>query len=254
MADRIHAMASAGYGAAAATYARARPGYPPELVPWLLAQLGTDELLEIGAGTGKLTRLLAAAGAHVTAVEPVAAMLEQLSRLDGVAVLDARAEELPLPDGSVAGAVFSQSLHWTDVPAALSELDRVLAPGGRAGLVWNFRDTGVPWQRELDELLAGLRGGAPHSRDGRWQAAVAASAFAVVEQHSWPWTHEVDARGVLDRVLSVSYVAVLDAAGRDAVCARVRELLAGHLDVHADGDPVAFPYVTEAYVLARVPA
>jgi SAM-dependent methyltransferase len=254
MSERVHAVAATGYGRAADAYARARPGYPPQLAPWLLAHLGTDELLEIGAGTGKLTPLLVAAGARVTAVEPVAAMREHLSRLGGVDVLAARAEELPLPDASVAGAVFSQSLHWTDVPAALAELDRVLAPRAHAGLVWNFRDTSVSWQAALDELLAELRGDAPHSRDGRWQAAVAASAFAVVDQISWRWTHEVDVRGVVERVLSVSYVAALDPAGRDAVAARVRGLLVEGLGVRGDAEPVAFPYITEAYVLARAPA
>lgn len=251
MAERVHAAVATGYGRAAATYARARPGYPAPAAPWLLAQLGTGEVLELGAGTGNLTRRLVAAGARVTAVEPVAAMREQLADLAGVAVLDARAEELPLPDASVAGAVYSQSLHWTDVAAALAELDRVLAPRARAGLVWNFRDTSVPWQAELDELLAELRGDAPHSRDGRWQAAVAASRFAVVDQVTWRWTHDTDLRGVVDRVRSVSYVAALDPADCDAVVARVRELLARRLDVHEDAEPVTFPYVTEAYVLAR---
>lgn len=140
------------------------------------------------------------------------------------------------------------------MPAALAELDRVLAPRARAGLVWSFRDTSVPWQAELDELLAGLRGDAPHSRDGRWQAAVAASSFAVVDQITWRWAHETDVRGVVERLLSVSYVAALDAAGRDAAVGRVRELLARRLGVGGDTEPVAFPYVTEAYLLARAPA
>lgn len=254
MTDQVHAVAAAGYGRAAETYARARPGYPPQLVPWLLTQLGTRDLLEIGAGTGKLTRLLISAGARVTAVEPVAAMREHLAGLATVEVLAARAEELPLPDASVAAAIFSQSLHWTDAPAALAELDRVLVARGHIGLVWSFRDTSAPWQAELDELLARLRGDAPHSRDGRWQAAVAASAFAVVDQVTWRWAHETDVRGVLERMRSVSYVAALDAAARDAVAVRVRELLARRLGVHCDTDPVEFPYATEAYVLARPPA
>jgi SAM-dependent methyltransferase len=254
MAESVHAVAATGYGRAAETYARARPGYPPEAAPWLVTHLGTRELLEIGAGTGKLTRLLVAAGASVTAVEPVAAMRERLAGLDGVDVVAARAEELPLPDASVAGAVFSQSLHWTDAPAALAEVDRVLVPRGHVGLVWNFRDTSVPWQAELDRLLADLRGDAPHSRDGRWQAAVAASPFAVVDQVSWCWAHDSNVRGVVDRVLSVSYVAALDPADRGAVTTRVGELLASALGVRGDGDPVVFPYVTEAYVLARPPA
>jgi SAM-dependent methyltransferase len=130
------------------------------------------------------------------------------------------------------------------VPAALQELDRVLVPGGRAGLVWNLRDLWERWQRELDALLAGLRGDAPHSRDGRWQAAVAGSAFRIAHQEHWSFVRETDVDGVVDRVLSVSYVAALDDEGRAQVSDAVRALL-------GDVDRVTFGYVTEGYVLAR---
>lgn len=239
----VHRTASEGYGQAAELYARARPSFPDEAVDWLLAELAADSLVEIGAGTGKFTALLVARGIHVVAVEPVPAMRERLAAL-GVETVPARAEDLPFADGSVDGAIASQSLHWCDVPVALRELDRVLAPGAAVGLVWNFRDLDVAWQRELDDLLAELRGDAPHSRDGRWEAAVEASAFAVTAARSWQWALETDTQGVVDRVRSVSYVAALDEAARSAVDGRVRAILERHT-------PAAFPYVTEAYVLRR---
>jgi SAM-dependent methyltransferase len=241
----VHAAAAAGYGRAADVYARARPSYPEAAVDWLLAELGPQrKVVEIGAGTGKFTALLVARGVEVVAVEPVAAMRERLTEL--VDALDATAEALPFEDGSVGAIVASQSLHWTDVPRALAEFDRVLRPGGTVGLVWNFRDDAVPWQRDLNALLGELRGDAPHSRDGRWQRAVESSAFAVAADAAWHWSVPTDAAGVVERVLSVSYVASLPDHAREAVVERVSELLRRH-----GVRPDEFRYTTEAYVLRR---
>jgi SAM-dependent methyltransferase len=239
----VHGAAAEGYGRGADVYARARPSYPDATVDWLLAELGDPaEVVEIGAGTGKFTALLVARGVEVTAVEPVAAMRERLAEV--ARPVDATAEALPFADGSVEAIVASQSLHWTDVPRALAEFDRVLRPDASVGLVWNFRDLSVPWQRDLDALLAELRGDAPHSRDGRWESAVAASVFAVAASASWPWAVATDEAGVLDRVRSVSYVASLPEAAQEDVLERVRTIL-------LQAVPTAFPYVTEAYVLRR---
>ena len=255
-ADRVHPAARAGYTAGAAAYERGRPAYPTDAVAWLLDGLGLrpgDEVLELGAGTGKLTRLLVDAGLRVVAVEPVAAMREHLSSLaPAVRALDATAEALPLADASLPGAVAATSLHWTDVPRALAELDRVLAPGASVGLVWNLRDTSVGWQRELDALFARFRSDVPSSRDGRWQAAVEASpAWIIAAQERWRWTLETDVRGVIDRVGSVSFIARLAAEELAAVEAQVRAILESAFVETADKTPVAFPYVTEAYLLRR---
>ena len=242
----LHPAAREGYGRAADTYARARPGYPAAAVDWLLGAAGTADLVEIGAGTGAFTRDVLTRGVRVTAVEPVAAMREQLASL-GVDAVDAVAESLPFAAGSIECVVASQSLHWADVDRAFAEFDRVLAPDGAIGLIWNFRDLDVAWQRDLDTLLTSLRGGAPHSRDGRWQAAAERSVFAVSDQAEWRWTRETDAAGVVARVRSVSYVAALTARAQEAVDDRVRGVLARH---GLEG-AISFPYVTEAYVLRR---
>jgi SAM-dependent methyltransferase len=173
-------------------------------------------------------------------------MRERLATVGpSVTPVDATAEKLPFDAGSVDAVVAAQSLHWTDVPRALAELDRVLAPDGAVGLVWNFRDVGVPWQRELGALLAEVRGGAPHSRDGRWEAAVAASRFEIAARHASRWSIPTDEAAVVDRVRSVSYVAALDAEPHAEVLDRARAIVARH------GPVDEFPYVTEAYVLRR---
>lgn len=130
--------------------------------------------MDVGAGTGKLTAQLVQRDVAVLAVEPVAAMRDRLSELGPlVTPVDATAESLPLGAGSSDALLAAQSLHWADVSAALAEFDRVLHPTGAVGLIWNFRDVAVPWQRDLDVVLTQLRGDAPHSRDRRWQRAVA---------------------------------------------------------------------------------
>jgi SAM-dependent methyltransferase len=188
-------------------------------------------------------------GVAVVAVEPVAAMRERLAGLGPlVTPLEATAEQLALEPASVAAIVAAQSLHWTDVPRALAEFDRVLRPGGAVAPIWNFRDTSVPWQRDLDALLTELRGAAPHSRDGRWQQAVASSAFGPAAPETWRWAVPTDESGVLDRVRSVSYVAALPEEAQRAVDERVRDVLRRH---GLAGGPIDFPYVTEAYALRR---
>jgi hypothetical protein len=150
----------------------------------------------------------------------------------------------------VDALVASQSLHWTDVSVAFAEFDRALRSMGAVGLIWNFRDVVVPWQRDLDALLSELRGDAPHSRDGRWERAVKASVFEATASEVWRWSLATDEAGVLDRVRSVSYVAAMSEDGQQKVDERVRDILREH-GVNSSGRPIEFPYVTEAYVLRR---
>jgi SAM-dependent methyltransferase len=248
----IHSAAVQGYGRAAGIYARARPSYPDAAVDWLLAELSEpSQVVEVGAGTGKFTAQLVERDVTVLAVEPVAAMRDRLDTLGPlVTPLDATAEDLPLETGSVDCLVASQSLHWADVSVALTEFDRVLHPAGAVGLIWNFRDLAVPWQRDLDALLSELRGRAPHSRDGRWERAVEASAFEATASETWRWSLTTDEAGVLDRVRSVSYVAAMPEDGQRRVDERVIDLLREHR-LNSSGRPIEFPYVTEAYVLRR---
>jgi SAM-dependent methyltransferase len=220
-------------------YERGRPDYPDEAIDWLLHALGQPaRVVDVGAGTGKLTRPLLARGVAVIAVEPAAAMRELLTATE---VHDAMADALPLPDGSVDAVVAGQAFHWFATKEALAEFARVAT--GPLGLIWNRRDLAHPLQRELSALMAPYRQGAPeHARDF-WRAAFDDHApYALAAEHRIESAQRLDADGLADRVLSVSFMAALPADERDRVDARVRALAP---------EPVELRYVTELFVYAR---
>lgn len=142
-----HDEMATSFGAAADAYERGRPGYPAEAVAWLLERAGAHpRVADIGAGTGKLTRVVAEHAGGVVAVDPDAAMLAALRRaLPGVETLVGAAEDVNLPDESLDAVVLGQAWHWVDPVAGSAEVGRILKPGGTLGLVWNLRDTDVPW-------------------------------------------------------------------------------------------------------------
>ena len=158
------------FASVADAYERGRPEYPGDAVRWLVGDEPAD-VVDLGAGTGKLTRGLVAFGHRVTAVEPLAEMLEHLRR----AVPEARAlagsgEEIPLVDASADVVVCAQAFHWFDHVVALGEIARVLRPGGRLALVWNTRDDGEAWVAELSDAIIGretIQDGTRSSRSGR---------------------------------------------------------------------------------------
>src|SRR5919199_3412706 len=161
----IHEAAAQGFGAAADLYERARPGYDDAAVARLAAELRLSPaalLLELGAGTGKLTRQLQDTGAGIVAVEPVAAMRSVfVSLLPGVPVVGAAAEALPLVDGRFHAVVAGQAFHWFHPDLSLREMHRVLRPRGRLGLIWNVRDESVAWVAALSRLLDAYVGDVP---------------------------------------------------------------------------------------------
>ncbi|MBI3690304.1 MAG: class I SAM-dependent methyltransferase, partial [Mycolicibacterium aromaticivorans] len=136
---------SLSFGSEAAAYERGRPSYPPEAIDWLLPP-GARDVLDLGAGTGKLTTRLVERGLDVVAVDPLAEMLELLSSaLPDTPALLGTAEQIPLPDNSVDAVLVAQAWHWFDPEQAVAEVARVLRPGGRLGLVWNARDERMGW-------------------------------------------------------------------------------------------------------------
>jgi ubiquinone/menaquinone biosynthesis C-methylase UbiE len=145
----IHHAAETGYELAAADYERVRPSYPTRALAVLADALDLkagQRVADLGAGTGKFTRLLALTGAKVVAVEPVPAMRERLTEiLPQVHCVAGIAEATGLPDAAVDAVVAAQAWHWFDGPAALAEIERVTGPDGRLGLVWNTLDVTVPW-------------------------------------------------------------------------------------------------------------
>jgi len=247
----IHPSAAHGFAAAAQAYVRGRPGYPAELLPWLTGELELQAGrtgVDLGAGTGKFTALLVQTGAEVIAVEPVAEMRRQLvADLPGVRALEGTAEAIPLADGSAHAVLCAQSFHWFANARTLAEIHRVLAPGGRLGLVWNVRDESVDWVAGLTAIMEPYETGTPRYRSGLWRQAFAGQPFSALEETCFPYQHHGSPREVIiDRILSVSFIAALPAAIRDQIAAQLKDLVDGHPDLRGR-ERVAFPYRTHAF-------
>lgn len=251
----IHHAAAQGFSNQADAYARGRPDYPAALDTWLKTtlQLGPGKtVVDLGAGTGKFTRLVAATGASVIAVEPVARMRAQLSAaLPAVTALEGSAEAIPLADASADAIVCAQAFHWFANAAAMAEIRRVLRPGGRLGLIWNVRDESVDWVARLTAIMTPHEGDAPRFYKGDWKRVFPADGFGPLAVASLPYEHRGPAQQVIvDRVMSVSFIAALPPAGQDAVRAQLQAVIA---DTPALAGPeVAFPYRTDAYSCERL--
>lgn len=252
----VHVSASTGYRAAADTYARGRPDYPMALDAWLrdALHLGPGRtVLDLGAGTGKFTRLLANTGARVIAVEPVEAMRNKLaSDLPEVSVRDGAAESIPAADAAVDALVCAQAFHWFATKAALDEMYRVIAPNGRLGLVWNVRDETVPWVARLSELIAPYETGTPRFHTGDWRKPFPHPGFGPLEETRLPHGHTGPAEQVVvDRILSVSFIAALPRDEQERLAGRIRALIAAEPTL-AGRAAVTFPYVTLACAATRL--
>jgi SAM-dependent methyltransferase len=227
---------SLSFGSEAAAYERGRPSYPPEAIDWLLPD-GARDVLDLGAGTGKLTTRLVERGLDVVAVDPIAEMLELLSSaLPATPALLGTAEQIPLPDNSVDAVLVAQAWHWFDLQQAVAEVARVLRPGGRLGLVWNTRDERLGWVKDLGRIIG--------HEDDPFSAQVSLPApFTDVERHHVEWTSYLTPQALIDLVASRSYCITSPAAVRTRTMEEVRELLATHPAL-ANSSGLALPYIT----------
>jgi SAM-dependent methyltransferase len=227
-------------------YERVRPGYPPEAVRWIAERLDLRSgriVVDLGAGTGKLTRSLVETGAEVLAVEPGDAMRAELERvLPQVKALRGSAESIPLPDATVDAITVGQAFHWFRFDEALPELHRVLRPGGGVALIWNGRDHDSPLQNEIKALLEPFvpsdRAVAPHTSSHLAESPL----FHSFEQRTFRFVQELDADALVDRISSISFVAGSTPEKRAELERKLRELAA------RSGGVVEFPYVTDVYV------
>jgi SAM-dependent methyltransferase len=242
----IHPSAAIGFASAAEVYERARPSYPQDAIDWLVAQTGLGPgrtVVDLGAGTGKLTRLLLPTGARVVAVEPIAEMRAHIQEAE---VVDGTAEQIPLPDASADVVTVAQALHWFDQDRALPEIHRVLREDGKLVLVWNMRDLDDPVQRGVEELLGPMRKEVPGQIQGAWREPLARSGLfgpATVGEFAIEQRFTTD--DLCDRVASTSFVAALPAVEREELLVRVRAL------THGTAEPFPFPYKTEVHVIPR---
>ncbi len=252
----LHEAAAVGFEAAAATYVAGRPEYPEAALDWLVEDIGLEPgrvVVDLGAGTGKFTKLVVRTGASLIAVEPVAAMRDQLRKqFPDAEVREGRAEALPLEDASVDAIVCAQAFHWFATPEALAEFRRALKVGGRLGLIWNVRDESVGWVAKLTELLDRYRGDTPRHESGRWRDAFPAEGFSPLTEQVFAHCHVgPPERVIVDRSMSTSFIAVLPREEQEKVAAAVRKIIAGAPEL-AGRETVTFPYVTRAYACERV--
>jgi SAM-dependent methyltransferase len=238
------------YDAVAGEYERGRPAYAEDAIACLIAEAGLDRdatVLDLGAGTGKLSRMLDAAGPAVVALDPSASMLAQLRAVaPRVRTLVGTAEAIPLDDRTVDAVVAGQAFHWFDAAKALAEIHRVLRPRCPLALLWNKRDEADPVQMALAELInpperAALRG---------WELDIPAilresGLFEQVKSFEFRHVHATDVEALVDRLRSSSYVAALPDERRHVLETRLRARL------DELGSPRELAYTTLLYVARR---
>lgn len=249
---RVHHAAGVGYQRAAGVYERSRPSYPLAALAALADALPLEAgrtVVDLGAGTGKFTRLLALTGAEVLAVEPVAEMRERLAELlPGVRVTAGTAEDTGLPGGCADAVVAAQSWHWFDAGEALAEAERLLRPGGALALVWNTYDTSVPWVRDFQDIYFRLAPrDLPSPLDDGWRKEFARRpGWGAIEERHWPNPHSTTVADVVERMMSSSHIAVLSEDARVRVRSEVESVLGAH-GATSGGGAIELPYTTDVY-------
>ncbi|WP_433282646.1 class I SAM-dependent methyltransferase [Micromonospora sp. CA-244673] len=242
MEERL--LLSSSFGAAAAAYAEHRPDYAQAAVRWALEPTPGPRVLDLGAGTGKLTATLLALGVEVVAVEPDPAMLTELRRaLPAVRALPGSAEAVPLPDASVDAVLAGNALHWFDMAVAGPEIARVLAPGGILAGLWNVMDDRVDWVAGL-ERVSGSAAIGPRDTLSSWRAATAGlcspgnglvARFGSPEQAEFPHGQRRTAESLVATLATRAGVLVMPEPDREARLDRIRAFLGSRPET-ADGE------------------
>ncbi|MFI5841852.1 class I SAM-dependent methyltransferase [Catenuloplanes sp. NPDC051500] len=226
------------FGTVAAAYAEHRPGYAAEAVRWAIAVAPGSRVLDLGAGTGKLTAALVDVGAQVTAVEPDPAMRAELCRaLPGVRAVAGNAESIPLPDASVEAVLAGNAMHWFDMSTAGPEIVRVLTPGGVLAGLWNVMDDRVPWVAALARVSGGAAIG-PRDTLSTWPAGhlpATATGFAPPETAAFPHGQRRTADSLVATLATRAGMLVMPAGDREAALGRIRAFLASRPET-ADGE------------------
>jgi SAM-dependent methyltransferase len=263
----VHAVAAQAFDAEAEAYERGRPTYPEDAVDWMVATSGVaadGTAVDLAAGTGIFTRLLARRVSNVAAVEPVAGMARVLRRqVPGVPVISGTAESLPFRDASLDLVTVAQAFHWFDTGRAFRELARVLRPGGAVALVWNARIRTEPWVDAVWSVMDRVEKHAPWRDHGDGTSGPRSSqtwanehlapheGFSGFEAAVFGHEQVVTPDDVVDRMRSVSHVAALAPEAQGAVLDEIREIVTTHPDA-AGRATLAIPYRVDAYCARRL--
>lgn len=236
-------------------YERLRPDHPLEAVRFCVPLRAAD-VVDIGAGTGKLTRALVDEGHRVVAVEPSAAMRETLATaMPGVRVLATSAEATGLADRGMDAATFAQSWHWVEVPTASAELERIVRPGGVVSMLWTMLDDDVPWLARVQAAM--------HSTDRAWQrlpgrdqeawARPPQGAFGRVERHTVSWSARLTRADLVAMVTTRSYYLEAPPGEQRVLLDRVRDAVEREFPGGGDDETIDLPYVTTCLRYRRTP-
>jgi SAM-dependent methyltransferase len=241
----VHRAAQA-FGGAAEVYDLVRPGYPAAAIEWFGVEPG-QTVVDLAAGTGKLTVPLLASGARVIAVEPSEGMLAVLREAAPQAEsIKGTAEAIPLPEGSASAVLVAQGFHWFANDVALAEIHRVLRPGGKLGLVWNRRVLSDPAHAALERALDPWKGDTPRHRAGVWRDVLDRTPlFEPLAETELPNDHELPPGGLVGRAASISFIAALPEDTR-------RDALAELRDYEGRAPkPIVLPHVCELFAFRR---
>jgi len=249
--SNVHESAAKGYQSSVDAYQRGRPDYSPKILDWLHDELrvcAASTIVDLGAGTGKFTQRLCEISNNVIAVEPVDAMRTLLAdRLPQVGAVKGSATAIPLDDKSVDFLVCAQSFHWFATHEAVAEIRRVLKPVGRLGLIWNVRNEEIDWVAALTKIVTPYEGDAPRYYKGDWKNPFPAEGLSPLTKQQFAHAHTGCPEDVIvNRFMSVSFIAAQDAPTRSKIESKIRTLITTD-PVLRGKECVSFPYVTECF-------